>query len=206
MAGDWGPAGLRISAELDDNLALIAYHIGGTFRRADRTIYMDGRPHPPEYAPHTWAGFTTGRWVGATLITETTHLKWGWIKRNGAVTSDRARVTTFYNRHGSVLTITVMVHDPVYLTEPFVKTVDFVAAPAAVAAPFGGGTGFGAPTFFKCFGSEEIVREEHFVPHYLPWANPFVKEFADRWRLPAEAALGGAETALPDFMWRDEKR
>ena len=205
MYSYWGPAGLRISADLDDSLALVAYHIGGTFRRADRTIYMDGRAHPPEYAPHTWAGFTTGRWVGTTLVTETTHLKWGWIKRNGSVTSDQATVTTFYNRHGNVMTIMVVVHDPLYLTEPDVKTIDFVAAPANAPVPFGG-AGFGASTFFKCFGSEEIAREEHFVPHYLPWANPFTREFADRWHLPADAALGGAETALPEFMWKYERR
>ena len=29
-----------------------------------RTIWMDGRPHPPAWAPHTWMGFSTGRFVG----------------------------------------------------------------------------------------------------------------------------------------------
>src|SRR3954452_4310431 len=48
----WGPARLRIEAELDPNLDVVAYHVGGTFRRADRTIWMDGRPHPSKYAPH----------------------------------------------------------------------------------------------------------------------------------------------------------
>lgn len=75
----WGPAqpGIRIEAELDANLEAVAYRVGGTFRRADRTIWMDGRPHPSKYAAHTWAGFTTGEWRGATLVTRTTHIKWG---------------------------------------------------------------------------------------------------------------------------------
>ena len=30
----------------------------------ERTIWLDGRPHPPEEAPHTWMGFSTGEWQG----------------------------------------------------------------------------------------------------------------------------------------------
>lgn len=199
--------GLRISAELNENLQVVAYHIGGTFRRADITIWMDGRPHPPEYAPHRWAGFTTGRWSGNTLIAQTTHLKWGWLRRNGAITSDQATMTLFFTRQDDLLTLTTMVHDPLYLTESYVKTTDFRLGQPPVAvfgAPVivqqGGGLG---PSFFKCYGTEEVARdEEHFVPHYLPWANPFVQEFADKWKLPPGAALGGAETALPEYRDR----
>ena len=122
----WGPGAPQVSTEVDSNLAIVAYRVGGMFRRADRTIWMDGRPHPPEHAPHTWAGFTTGRWEGTTLVTDTTHLKWGWIRRNGVVTSDLTTVRTLYQRHGNVLTITVIVTDPLYLTEPYVKTIDFI--------------------------------------------------------------------------------
>ena len=32
-----------------------------------RTIWMDGRPHPSEHAPHTWMGFSTGKWEGNIL-------------------------------------------------------------------------------------------------------------------------------------------
>jgi len=41
---------------------------------------MDGRPHPPEYAAHTWQGFSTGKWDGDVLTVTTTHLKIGWIQ------------------------------------------------------------------------------------------------------------------------------
>jgi hypothetical protein len=38
------------------------------------------------------------------------------------------------------------------------------------------------------------------VPHYLPGENPFVNEFADKYHLPREAALGGAETMYPEYQ------
>ena len=36
----------------------------GTFGRADRVFWVDGRPHPPAYARHTWGGFSTAEWDG----------------------------------------------------------------------------------------------------------------------------------------------
>jgi hypothetical protein len=45
-----------------------------------RTIWMDGRPHPPAQALHTWMGFSTGKWEGDMLTVTTTHLKEGsWL-------------------------------------------------------------------------------------------------------------------------------
>ena len=202
MYSFWGPGSPQITAEVDANLAVVAYQVAGMFRRADRTIWMDGRPHPPEYAPHTWAGFTTGRWEGTALVTDTTHLKWGWIRRNGVAASDLTTVRTLYTRRGDVLTITVIVTDPLYLTEPYVKTIDFVPAARVPTAQFGvlpSDTGGRGP-YTPCYPTEEVLRPPHEVPHYLPWANPFVKEEEERWNLPAGATLGGAHTALPEFM------
>lgn len=201
----WGPARLRIAAQLDSSLNVISYTVGGTFRRADRTIYMDGRPHPPEFAPHTWAGFTTGEWKGNTLVTRTTHIKWGWVRRNGVPSSDQATVTTFYTRNGNVLTVTWIVHDPIYLTEPYIKSADFIMQNISTAdfgvEPADQGNNF----FFKCFTSEEIARPDlHYVPHYLPARNPFVGEYAKVLSIPVEATLGGAETAYPEY--RDKLR
>jgi hypothetical protein len=198
----WGPIQLRITEEVDDNLNLVAYHVGGTFRRADRTIYMDGRPHPPDYAPHTWAGFTTGKWEGNTLVTTTTHIKNAWIRRNGTPTSDQATVTTFYTRNDNTLTIVWMVHDPLYLTETYTKSTDFIPTAQIPTATFGAAlAGAAGDTFFKCFPSEEIVRADpYYVPNYLPWANPFVEEYANKLHIPPAAALGGAETAYPEYQ------
>ena len=204
MYSFWGPGSPQITAEVDQNLAVVAYKVAGMFRRADRTIWMDGRPHPPEYGAHTWAGFTTGRWEGTTLVTETTHLKWAWIRRNGVAASDLTTVRTLYKRRGDVLTIVVIVTDPLYLTEPYVRTIDFIPAARVPTAQFGvppGNAGGNGP-YTPCYPTEEIVRPPHDVPHYLPWANPFVKEEEERWKLPPGATLGGAQTALPEYTRR----
>jgi len=201
----WGPAtgGLRITQEVDRNLDIVSYQVAGTFRRADRTIYMDGRPHPPEYAPHTWAGFTTGKWEGNTLVTTTTHIKWSWVRRNGVPASDQATVTTFYTRNGNVLTITWMVHDPLYLTETYTKSSDFIVSSRMSGAQFGvAPVEQAGDVFFKCFPSEETVIKPYAVPHYLPWANPFLAEQAGRLRVAPEVMLGGAETAYPEYQDR----
>jgi hypothetical protein len=203
----WGPARLRVESDLDANLDVIDYRVGGTFRRADRTIWMDGRPHPSKFAPHTWAGFTTGEWRGSTLVTTTTHLKWGWIRRNGVASSDQATVVTYYTRNENVLTITWIVYDPLYLTEPYIKSSDFITAPAGVtAATFGLEPPDRVNLFAQCFPREEIARPDfHYVPHYLEGSNPFVGERAKDLGIPVEATLGGAETALPEYKDRLHK-
>ena len=201
----WGPANLRIAAQLDSSLDVISYTVGGTFRRADRTIWMDGRPHPSEHAPHTWAGFTIGRWEGVTLITTTSHLKWGWIRRNGVPSSDQSTVDTYYTRNGHILTITWIVYDPVYLDEPYIKSADFIVRPQGVnTAEFGVEPADSGGNFFAlCFPSEEIgTLGAHMVPHYLPGDNPFVGEVANMFGVPVEATLGGAETAYPEYKER----
>lgn len=180
---------------------VVAYYVTGTFRRADRVIWMDGRPHPPDYAAHTWAGFSTGTWVGSMLKVETTHLKNGWLRRNGVTHSDLATMTEYFVRHGDRLTAISIVTDPIYLTEPLVKTSDFVLVTTAPGAGFGGGAGLGSDLFFKCFATSEIAtRSKHAVPHYPPGANPFIDEFRKRYRIPLAAINAGAEAMYPEFM------
>ena len=73
---------------------------------------MDGRPHPPAYAAHTWQGFSTGKWEGDMLTITTTHLKIGWIRRNGIPRSDKATVVEHWIRHEKYLTWVVIINDP----------------------------------------------------------------------------------------------
>ena len=49
-------------------------------------------------------GFSTGRYDGDMLIVETTHLKQGWIRRNGIPMSDQATMTEYYVRFGDMFT------------------------------------------------------------------------------------------------------
>src|SRR5579872_1790516 len=117
-----GPAMLRIWQEVDRNTQdVIAYHTHISWQAPEQTIWMDGRPHPPDYAAHTWQGFSTGKWEGDILAIVTDHLKEGWIRRNGIPRSDKATVSTHLLRHGDYLTVAVVIYDPVYLTEPFIR-------------------------------------------------------------------------------------
>src|SRR5688500_15629058 len=56
-----GPFGMKIWSESDPVTGgVIAWKIGAVIDRSIVSIWMDGRPHPPEAALHTFAGFTTG--------------------------------------------------------------------------------------------------------------------------------------------------
>ena len=153
----------------------------------ERMIWMDGRPHPPEWAPHTWQGFSTGEWVGTMLKVTTTHLKMAYLERNGVPRSDRATVVEYYLRHGDILTIMTIVTDPVYLTEPFVRSRNFAAAPNQEL------------NAYPCRPAVEIDRAAHTVPHYLPGTNPSLDAATKRFGVPATALRGGADTAYPEF-------
>ena len=48
-----------------------------------RVIYLDGRTHPPANAPHSKMGHSIGRWEGATLVVDTTHVAASTITNNG---------------------------------------------------------------------------------------------------------------------------
>jgi cyclase len=126
-------------------------------------------------------------WDGDMLTITTTHLKMGWIRRNGIPRSDQAVVTEHLIRHDSYLTWIVSIDDPVYLTEPFVRTTNFVWDPHQQIAAY------------PCQIVEEIDRPQGVVPHHLPGRNPFLKEFAEKYGVPPDAARGGAETMYPEY-------
>jgi hypothetical protein len=114
------PAQLYISTELDNATQLVVdYHFHAYW--SDFRIWMDGRPHPPEYAAHKFSGFSTGHWEGSTLVFTTDHLKEGFITRTGAPLTEKATVTTRVNRYGNVLTMVFIINDPAYLSEPYIR-------------------------------------------------------------------------------------
>ncbi len=186
-----GVGNLRISPTYNDatqQLVKLFTHI--QWQEQEREIWMDGRPHPPEYAPHTWQGFSTGRWEGSVLVVQTTHLKAGWIRRNGLMLSDEAKMTERFIRHGNYLTHVYEIEDPYYLSEPLIKTNGFQLTNQVTMAPY------------PCDSVVEVPRAKGEVPHHLPGTNPFVEEYAKKHNLPVAATRGGAETALPEYMKR----
>jgi glyoxylase-like metal-dependent hydrolase (beta-lactamase superfamily II) len=186
-----GPLNLRIWEEKDpetQQVVAIKNYIS-TYEQS-RTIWMDGRPHPSPYAPHTFMGFSTGRWDGNHLVVTTTHLKQGWLRRNGVPESDQATMVERFIRHDKYLTHVAIISDPVYLAEPMVRTTDFAMA-----------TQDNQAWTWPCEYVEEITgRAKGEVPHYLPGENPYLKEFIDRTGAPAAAVRGGPETIYPEYQ------
>lgn len=182
-------ADIRMWEEIDtDTQELIAIHLQHFAWSTQRTIWMDGRPHPPEFAEHTSMGFSTGEWEGRTLKVTTTHLKEGWLRRNGVARSDRATVTEHFIRHGNHLTWSVFVQDPLYLEEPFFRNRDYTLSET------------GRIGAYPCESVVEVLLPEGYFPHYLPGQNEFLIEYARNHGIPFEAAMGGAKTMYPEYI------
>ena len=101
-----GPFGLRVSTQTDPvTNRVVSYTIDAWEDWNGMIIWMDGRPRPSEYALHTQAGFTTGRWEGGALAARTTHMKAGFIRKTGVPLTDQATIDWRFFRHGDVLTV-----------------------------------------------------------------------------------------------------
>lgn len=103
----------------------------------------------------TWQGYSVANWerpvrgsglpgfgLGATregthgraLEVTTTHLRAGYLRRNGPPYSENTVVKEYYDLHkerngDTWFTVTTVVTDPTYLTEPFVTSTDFKKIP-----------------------------------------------------------------------------
>ena len=192
-----GPLNLHIWEEKDpQSQRVIAIKNYISTYEQTRTIWMDGRPHPSQWAAHTWMGFSTGKWEGNMLTVYTTHIKQGWLRRNGLPESDQATLIEHFIRHGENLTHVSIVTDPVYLTEPLIKTQNFNLIVQE-----------GQNWLYPCDYVVEVAdRPRSAVPHYLPGANPFLTEFADQFKISREAVLGGAETMYPEYLSQPKKK
>jgi hypothetical protein len=186
-----GPIQFRISEERDlRTQQLIALHVYLNTYEQERTIWMDGRPHPPEWAPHTWQGFSTGKWEGDILTVYTTHIKQEWVRRNGVPNSEKSTTIEHFIRHGNTMTHLIVWTDPVYLSEPLLRSEDFVLQDRTAGN-----------WLWPCEYVDEILDRPHSaVPNYLPGRSPFDGDFAYRYGVPLEAAKGGAETTYPEYQ------
>jgi hypothetical protein len=158
----------------------------------ETTIWMDGRPHPPANALHTWSGFTTGEWEGDVLVTTTTHLKETYIRRSGLMRSDRSIVRTRWRRMGDFLQATSILYDPILQAEPYIRTtMTWVNDPTLPMAPY------------PCEEATEVAVPRGEVRHFLPGKSLLPgldPKLADRFNTPYEARLGGPETTSPDYI------
>ena len=186
---------LRFRPEIHEpTQTLIAYHGHIEMMGQTSTIWMDGRPHPPANAAHTWSGFSTGVWEGDVLVVTTTHLKETYIRRSGLMRSDRATVRTRWRRIGDYLQATSILYDPVQFTEPYVRsTMMWRFDPAMQLPPY------------PCEEATETAVPRGNTPHFLPGQSPLPgldPKVTDRFGTPHEPRLGGAETMYPEYIAR----
>ncbi len=181
----------RIWEERDPHTQrLVAVHVWAQVTEGHRVIWMDGQPHPPDWAPHSFRGFSTGKFVGNALVVETTHMKQGWLRRNGTPQSDQATLLEYFVRHGDHLTNTTIVTDPVFLTEPEIRSNDYFRQVSDHRN-----------WLYACDDGEQILdRPADKVPNYLFGQQPFAKEFAQVYKLPLISGVGGAESVYPEFQ------
>ena len=168
---------------------LIAYNLCCEFGNVDRTIWLDGRPHPPEYAERTWQGFSTGKWVGNTLTVTTTHLRTGYIERNGAPASLKSTVLEHFIRHGDQLTLVQIVSDPAYFEMPLIRTMDFVRTPALTSRP--------AATRCEIVAEIPDLQKGYVASYALGTRHTDWARFVG---LPWEASRGGKQTLFPEYL------
>jgi hypothetical protein len=90
-----------------------------------------------------------------------------------------------------MLTITAIIKDPVYLTEPYVISRTWQLDPKLLFPATPG----------PCMPEPEVARltGDGSVPHHLPGENPFVTEVSQAYHIPPEAVMGGAETMYPEY-------
>jgi hypothetical protein len=193
-AGDYmmrGLANMRVDSIIDPlTQRVTAVHLRLNFQEMERTIHLDGRPHPSANAAHTWSGFSTGTWQDNVLNVYTTHLKENYIRRNGIAASDKRTFTEHWVRHGNYLTVQTVVTDPALLSEPLVRSQTWILDPTQQLGRD------------ICETATEVPKPSGAVPHHLPGTNPFLHEVADWYGLPAGATRGGAETMYPEYRKR----
>ena len=186
-----GLANMRVDQELDPlTQRVVAIRLRMNFQEMERTIWLDDRPRPHELAPHTFAGFSTGTWRANMLDVYTTHLKANYLRRNGLPRSDKATFTEHWVRHDDYLTVTTLIRDPAFLTEPLVRSQTWVLEPRQQLGRD------------VCTYVPEIVAAPDSVPHRLPGTNPFLREVADWYGLPYDGVRGGSATLYPEYRER----
>jgi len=185
----------RITKFTNEDGDVLGYKLLGVYGRADRTIWTDGRQPPPEYAEFTWDGFSTAVCERGMRKVTTTHMKYGYHRRNGVPASVKARLTeSFIRRDGTHLTHVQFTEDPVYLEEPLIRTTDFELNPAQNT----GARGLGNEIV-----DEIVTWPKGYVPSFPLDTLP--TEFANDLGLPFEATQGGKETIYPEYLIKLKK-
>lgn len=113
-----------------------------------RSFEFDGSASP--LGERQWQGHSVAEWqqqfqtrglgfggrpsAGGSLKVVTTHLRPGYLRKNGVPYSENAIVTEYFSRHSEPngdewFTVTVIVEDPKFLTMPFITSSSFKREP-----------------------------------------------------------------------------
>jgi hypothetical protein len=106
--------------------SLARWEIAGPQRRGGAA------PPPPPDGQSRGRGAPAAR--GGSLKVVTTHMKAGYLRKNGVPYSENASVIEYFDRHTEAngdqwFTVTTIVDDPKYLTEPFITSSHFKKEP-----------------------------------------------------------------------------
>jgi len=138
------PAIMRVPGRLhitwdDDN----TLHVDTDAGKQTRLFHFDAKA-VPSGAPQ-WQGFSMAKWQipggggrgqnrGGSLKVVTTHIRPGYLRKNGVPYSADAVLTEYYSRTAepngdSWLIVTTIVEDSKYLTQPFITSTHFRLQP-----------------------------------------------------------------------------
>lgn len=103
-----------------------------------RLIFMDGRPHPPEDAPHSKMGHSVGHWEGDELVIDTTHIAASTITNNGLDHSDDIHMVERYrlSDDGNRLVAMQWFEDPQVLDNNGARYIQWVRQPGQYVYPY----------------------------------------------------------------------
>ena len=90
-------------------------------RNTFRTVYIDGRPYPPEDKwEGRWYGHSVGRWDGDTLVIDSVDFTdASWLGWPGWIHGYNMRVEERITRDGNTLRWQATVYDPDALLKPW---------------------------------------------------------------------------------------
>ena len=103
-----------------------------------RVVYMDGRGHPPEDAPHSNLGHSIGWWEGDELVVDTTHILPSTLTNNGL---DHSEEVHFVERlalseDGTVLKSSQWFEDPEVLNNAGARYMTWSKEPGSYVLPY----------------------------------------------------------------------
>jgi hypothetical protein len=112
--------------------------IRSQFFDEQRTVYMDGRPHPPA-SERFHEGHSIGRWEGQTLVVDTANFADHRSPyQNGVPSGARKRVVQRFELAdgGTRLAVEFTLEDPEFIERPMTHRRKLIYAPQADMSPF----------------------------------------------------------------------